>query len=83
MDGCFELTVLTLDLETVRITIPIQEGVKLRVSLEDAIAEYDADMSARSSQHRELGEALGHNCAQTVLAQVRAERARRGVDDAE
>ena len=53
MDGCFELTVITLDLETVRVTIPVDEGLKLRVSLDDAIAEYDADMSARSFQRRE------------------------------
>ena len=52
MDGYFELTLITLDLETVKITIPVDEGLKLRVSLEDAIAEFDAHMSAQSQHDR-------------------------------
>ena len=45
--------------------------------------DLEVDVETAAELHRQLGEALGHNCAQTVLAQVRAERARRGVDDAE
>ena len=41
------------------------------------------DIATAAELHRLLGEAIGHNCARTVLGQVREERARRGVADGE
>ena len=50
---------------------------------DDGPVDLEVDAATAAELHRLLGEAIGHNCARTVLAQVREERARRGVDDGE
>ena len=46
---------------------------------DDGPIDLEVDAATAAELHRILGEAIGHNCAQTVLGQVREERARRGV----
>ena len=48
---------------------------------DDGPIDLEVDAATAAELHRLLGEAIGHNCAQTVLAQVRAEQVRRGAGD--
>ena len=49
---------------------------------DDSPLDVEVDIATAAELHRRLGEALGHNCALTILAKVREERVRRGVEDA-
>ena len=44
---------------------------------DDGPYNVELDIDTAAELHRQLGEALGHNCARTVLAQARAEQDRR------